>query len=71
MENTKRYRMTFRSEKHRRKVLYTTCAEENLQGEKERLAMFLESETGVPWHCTDVTEVDASSVYIGERRGGD
>lgn len=70
MEDKKRYRMTFRADKHKRKILYTSCAESEVQGEKERLAMFLESETGIPWRCANVAEVSAD-VYIGERGGGD
>ena len=70
MEEKKRYRMTFRAG-NRRKTLYASCVEAELQGEKERLAMFLETETGVAWHCSTVTEVDAKTVYVGERGGSD
>ena len=69
MEEKKRYRMTFYAG-HKHRTLYASCAEADVQGEKERLAMFLEKETGVPWHCTSVTEVDPKTVYVGSR-GGD
>ena len=69
MEEKKRYRMSFRAG-NRRKTLYTSCIEDELQGAKERLAMFLEKETGIAWHCSSVTEVDAKTVYVGSR-GGD
>lgn len=70
MKEKKRYRMKF-SSKRGRKTMYVSCAEEDLQGEKERWAMFLAEQTGVEWSCTSVTEVDANAVYIGNRERGD
>ena len=70
MKQKKRFRMTFRTETYKRKILYTSCTEDELQGEKERLAAFLEAETGRVWHCTDVTEVNAETFYVGRRKGG-
>lgn len=70
MKEKKRYRMKF-SSKWGRKTMYVSCAEEDLQGEKERWAMFLAEQTGVEWNCTSVTEVDANTVYIGNRERGD
>ena len=69
MKEKKRYRMTFYSG-HRHRTLYASCAEEDLEGEKEAWAMKLEEETGIVWHCTSVTEVKAEEVYVGNR-GGD
>ena len=70
MKEKKRYRLKF-SSKWGKRTLYVSCAEEDLQGEKERYAVLLEGETGVSWHCTSVTEVDANGVYIGNRERGD
>lgn len=41
MEEKKRWRITFYSGR-KRKTQYVSCAESELQGEKERWAMFLE-----------------------------
>ena len=68
MEETKRWRMNFYSG-HKRKTQYVSCSERELQGEKERWALFLEEQTGLPWHCTSVVEV--KDVYVGDIKGGD
>lgn len=70
MEEKKRWRMTFYSGR-KRKTQYVSCAESEIQGEKERWAVFLEEATKLPWHCTGVTEVKADNLYIGERKRGD
>lgn len=70
MEEKKRWRMTFYSGRKRR-TQYVSCAESEVQGEKERWAVFLEEQTGLAWHCTGVTEVKADNLYIGDRKGGD
>lgn len=70
MEEKKRWRMTFYSGR-KRKTQYVSCAESEIQGEKERWAVFLEEATGLLWHCTGVTEVKADNLYIGERKRGD
>lgn len=70
MEEKKRWRMTFYSG-HKRKTQYVSCAESEIQGEKERWAVFLEEATGLSWHCTGVTEVKADNLYIGERKRSD
>ena len=70
MEEKKRWRMTFTSGRKRR-TQYVSCADSDVQGEKERWAIFLKEQTGLSWHCTSVTEVNAETLYIGERKGGD
>lgn len=70
MEEQKRWRMVFYSG-HKRKTQYVSCAESEVQGEKERWAVFLEEQTGLPWHCTSVTLVNADTLYVGDRKGGD
>lgn len=57
MQETKRWRITFREiGGHRQRTIRTLCTEEELQGEKERLAMIVEEEIGAAVRCVEVKE---------------
>lgn len=66
MEERKRWRAVFTAEGFRRKVIYIHCTEDELQGEKEKWAVMLENDTGLPWRCESITEAD----NIRGKKGG-
>lgn len=62
-ETPRKFLLTFRTEGYRRKRIYATCTEAELQGEKERWAMLLEEQTGHgSWICTEVQDVTGKTV---------
>ena len=62
-ETPRKFLLTFRTEGYRRKRIYATCMEAELQGEKERWAMLLEEQTGHgSWICTEVQDVTGRAV---------
>ena len=65
MKDKKRYRLTYCAKNFGRRVLFVYCKSEDLQGEKESWAMFLEEETGVSWRCEKAEEVDLFYYNIG------
>lgn len=64
-EIPRKYLLTFRTEGYRKKRIYATCTESELQGCKEQWAMFLDEQTGHgPWICTEVQDVTGKTVRI-------
>lgn len=63
-ETPRKFLLTFRTEGYRRKRIYATCTEGELQGEKERWAMLLEEQTRHgPWVCTEAQDVTGKTVW--------
>ena len=63
-ETPKKFLLMFRTEGYRKKRIYATCTEAELQGEKERWAVLLEEQTGHgPWVCTEVQDVTGKTVW--------
>lgn len=70
-ETPQKFLLTFRTDGYRKKKIYVTCTESELQGEKERWSMRLEEQTGKgPWVCTDVREADKTTSTTGRSDGG-
>lgn len=69
-ETPQKFLLTFRTDGYRKKKIYVTCTEAELQGEKERWSMRLEEQTGKgPWTCTDIREA-AGVTSTTERSDG-
>lgn len=57
MQETKRWKLVFRATKgNKQRTIKITCTEGELEGEKEKWAMLIEEEIGVPVRCTEVIE---------------
>lgn len=69
-ETPKKFLLTFRTEGYRKKQIYATCTESELQGCKEQWAMLLEEQSGRgPWVCTDIREATGATTSTTGRDG--
>lgn len=69
-ETPKKFLLTFRTEGYRRKRIYATCTEGELQGRKEEWAVLLEEQTGRgPWICTDIRDVTGETTSTTGKDG--
>ena len=70
-ETPQKFLLTFRADGYRKKKIYVTCTEAELQGEKERWSMRLEEQTGKgPWTCTDIREAEKTTSTKGREADG-
>jgi hypothetical protein len=71
METSKKFLLTFRADGSRKRRIYVTCSDDELQGEKEHWAMLLEEQTGKgPWTCTDIREAAGATSTTERSVGG-
>lgn len=62
-ETPRKFLLTFRTEEYGKKLIFATCTEGELQGEKERWAVLLEEQTGKgPWVCSEVQDMTGRAV---------